>query len=424
MLQPEANIQITTLPNGLTVITDAMPTVATATLGYWLGVGARHEPADASGVAHLVEHMLFKGTPTRDVYQIASALEDVGAILNAHTGKEETAYYCKLLAEDVARGIDIYSDMLLRATLPESEFARERSVIVQEINQIYDEPEQFLYDELQKQLYAGQLYGRPIIGDAAEIAVMERAKLTRYIQQHYHTGNTIFVAAGNVQHQEICDLVQQHTRDMPKGAKATHEKPRFTPTTLELTREVEQVHLMLTMPCATYGEPDYYSTAVFTQIMGGGMSSRLFTEVREKRGLVYQVSAYNVPYVDTGSFYAYACATPDKVSEVWRVIADEMARLPATLTEAELARAKSQLKAQLLMSLESTGRRADNIGGQWHTYGRLIPLNETLAKLEAVSTADVARVAETLRKGPHATGMCGPVGAIQNMPDVAARLAA
>lgn len=420
----ESNIQITTLPNGLTVITDAVPTVATATLGFWLGVGARNEPDDASGVAHLVEHMLFKGTPTRSVYQIATELEDVGALLNAHTGKEETAYYCKLLAEDAQRGIDIYSDMLLHSSLPEDEFVRERSVIVQEINQIYDEPEQFLYDEFQKHLYAGQLYGRPIIGDAAEIAVMDRAKLTRYIDTHYHTGNTIFVAAGNVQHQQICDWVGKYTANMKSGPKATFSAPTFTPAHISLTRDVEQIHLMLAMPCATYGEPDYYAVNVFAQIMGGGMSSRLFTEVREKRGLVYQVSTYTVQYNDTGTFYVYACATPDKAGEVWRVVADEMAKLASTLTDAELARAKMQMKAQLLMSLESTGRRADNIGGQWHTYGRIIPLSETLEKLDAVTKADIARVAEGLRKGAHATGMCGPVAQLKDMPDVGARLAA
>lgn len=420
----ETNIQITTLPSGLTVITDSMPTVATATLGFWLGVGARNEPDDASGVAHLVEHMLFKGTPTRDVYKIASELEDVGAILNAHTGKEETAYYCKLLAEDAERGIDIYSDMLLRASLPQPDFERERGVIVQEINQIYDEPEQFLYDEFQKHLYAGQLYGRPIIGSADEIAVMDRQKLVRYIDTHYHTGNTIFVAAGNVQHEQICGWVDKYTQGMKTGAKTTFSAPKFTPAQIQLTRDVEQIHMMLAMPCATYGEPDYYAVNVFAQIMGGGMSSRLFTEVREKRGLVYQVSTYTVQYNDTGTFYVYACATPDKAGEVWRVVADEMAKAASTITDVELLRAKAQLKAQLLMSLESTGRRADNIGGQWHTYGRIIPLAETLAKLEAVTKADVARVGETLRKNEFATGMCGPVGALKDMPDVAARLAA
>lgn len=420
----ETTINITTLPNGLTVITDSVPTVATATLGFWLGVGARNEPEDASGVAHLVEHMLFKGTPTRDVYKIATELESVGAILNAHTGKEETAYYCKLLAEDAERGIDIYSDMLLHSTLPPEEFVRERNVIVQELNQIYDEPEQFLYDEFQKEIYKGQLYGRPIIGDAAEIAVMERQKLIRYIDAHYHTGNAIFVAAGNVQHNQICDWVGKYTKGMKSGPKATFSPPTFTPAQVTLTRDVEQIHLMLAMPCATYGDDDYYAVNVFAQIMGGGMSSRLFTEVREKRGLVYQVSTYTVQYNDTGTFYVYACATPDKVGEVWRVVTDELAKLANTLTDEELARAKMQLKAQLLMSLESTGRRADNIGGQWHTYGRIIPLAETLDKLNAVTKADIVRVAEALRKGPHATGMCGPVAELKDMPDVGARLAA
>ena len=420
----QQNIEITKLANGLTVITDAMPTVATASLGFWLGVGARHEPADSNGVAHIVEHMLFKGTPTRTVFQIAAELEDVGAIMNAHTGKEETAYYCKLLAEDARRGINIYSDMLLRSTLPEDELVRERSVIVQELNQTYDDPEHYLYDMFNRELYAGQLYGRPTIGDAAEIAVMPRDRLVKYIDTNYHTGNTIFVAAGNVRHADIVDWVGEHTRDIKAGTPATYTKPEFKPAQVALERDVEQIHIMLTMPCASATDADYHTVNLFSQIMGGGMSSRLFTEVREKRGLVYQVSTFTVQYRDAGTFTVYACATPDKVGEVWRVVADEMARVAATLTDAEIARAKAQMKAQLLMGLESTGRRADAVGSQWHTYGRIIPLAETLAHINAITKADVVRIANQLRTGPVATGMCGPVAQFKDMPDVAARLAA
>jgi predicted Zn-dependent peptidase len=419
----QQNIEITTLPNDLAVITDAMPTVATASLGFWLGVGARHEPADSNGVAHIVEHMLFKGTPTRSVFQIATALEDVGALMNAHTGKEETAYYCKLLAADAQRGIDIYSDMLLRSTLPDDELVRERGVIVQELNQTYDDPEHYLYDMFNRELYADQLYGRPTIGDANEIAVMPRDRLEKYIGANYHTGNTIFVAAGNVQHKQIVDWVHEYARDIKAGTPAPFTAPRFTPAQVTFERDIEQIHLMLTMPCASATDADYQTVNLFSQIMGGGMSSRLFTEVREKRGLVYQVNTFTVQYRDAGTFSVYACATPDKVGEVWRVVAGEMARVAATLTDEEINRAKAQMKSQLLMGLESTGRRADAIGGQWHTYGRIIPLSETLAQIEAITKADVIRIAETLRKGPVGTGMCGPMTELKDMPDVAARLA-
>lgn len=420
----EQNIEITKLPNGLTVITDTVPTVATASLGFWLGVGARHEPADANGVAHIVEHMLFKGTPTRTTQQLATELEGVGAIMNAHTGKEETAYYCKLLAEDVEKGIDIYSDMFVRATLPDDELVRERSVIVQELNQVYDDPEHYLYDMFNRELYKDQLYGRPTIGNADEIAVMAREKLTRYIGSNYHTGNTVFVCAGNVNHKQVAEWVEKYTQGIKAGAPATFEKPTFTPAQVTLAREVEQVHLMLTMPCADQRSPDYHATNVLSQLLGGGMSSRLFTEVREKRGLVYHTSSFTVQYGDTGTFNLYASATPDKASEVWRVFADEMAKLGATLTDDEIARAKMQLKAQLLMGLESTSRRTDNIGGQWHTFGRIIPVEETLAKMNAVTKQDLVRIAEQLRKGPVGTGMCGPVAQVKDMPDVVARMAA
>jgi predicted Zn-dependent peptidase len=253
---------------------------------------------------------------------------------------------------------------------------------------------------------------------------MAREKLRRYIDTNYHTGNAVFIAAGNVQHKQICDWVLKYTKDIKHGPKAEYVKPTFKAANVALPREVEQIHMMLAAPCATHHEPDYYATQVFSQLMGGGFSSRLFTEVREKRGLVYHVSSFNIQYSDIGIFNVYASATPDKAGEVLRVAADELARVAGTVTDEELARAKMQIKARLLMQMESTSARTDRIGDQWHTYGRIIPMSETVAAIEAVTAADIDRVAKGICKGQIAVGTCGPVAQIKDMPDVAARIAA
>ncbi|MBS1090396.1 insulinase family protein [Gluconobacter sp. Dm-74] len=417
-------IEVTRLDNGLTIITERMDRVETVSFGAYVSIGTRDETAANNGVSHFLEHMAFKGTERRSAAQIAEDIENVGGYINAYTARETTAYYVKLLKNDLALGVDIIGDILTHSTFLDAEIERERGVILQEIGQANDTPDDIIFDQFQERAFPEQPMGRPTLGSEDLVSSMTRDTLMSYMREHYTTHNITIAAAGNLQHQDVVDLVKEHFRDLP-----SHQTPRpraaaYEGGELRTTRELDQAHLVMGFPSVSYLHPDHYAVMILSTLLGGGMSSRLFQEIRERRGLVYSVYSFASPFSDSGLFGLYAGTGEDQAAELVPVMIDELKRLQDGLSEAELSRARAQLKSSLLMSLESTGSRCEQLARQIQVHNRPVPTSETVAKIDAVTEADILRVARTIFSGTPTFTAIGPVGTMPSLEDITARLAA
>ncbi|MEN3166544.1 pitrilysin family protein [Gluconobacter sp. OJB] len=417
-------IEVTRLDNGLTIITERMDRVETVSFGAYVSIGTRDETAANNGVSHFLEHMAFKGTERRSAAQIAEDIENVGGYINAYTARETTAYYVKLLKDDLALGVDIIGDILTHSTFLDAEIERERGVILQEIGQANDTPDDIIFDQFQERAFPEQPMGRPTLGSEELVSTMTRETLMSYMREHYTTHNITIAAAGNLHHQQVVDLVQEHFRDLP-----SHQTPRpraaaYEGGELRTTRELDQAHLVMGFPSVSYMHPDHYAVMILSTLLGGGMSSRLFQEIRERRGLVYSVYSFASPFSDSGLFGLYAGTGEDQAAELVPVMIDELKRLQDGLSEAEVSRARAQLKSSLLMSLESTGSRCEQLARQIQVHNRPIPTSETVAKIDAVTEADILRVAQTIFSGTPTFTVIGPVSTMPSLEDITARLAA
>ena len=417
-------IEVTRLDNGLTIITERMDRVETVSFGAYVSIGTRDETAANNGVSHFLEHMAFKGTERRSAAQIAEDIENVGGYINAYTARETTAYYVKLLKNDLALGVDIIGDILTHSTFLDAEIERERGVILQEIGQANDTPDDIIFDQFQERAFPEQPMGRPTLGSEDLVSSMTRDTLMSYMREHYTTHNITIAAAGNLHHQDVVDLVKEHFRDLP-----SHQTPRpraaaYEGGELRTTRELDQAHLVMGFPSVSYLHPDHYAVMILSTLLGGGMSSRLFQEIRERRGLVYSVYSFASPFSDSGLFGLYAGTGEDQAAELVPVMIDELKRLQDGLSEAELSRARAQLKSSLLMSLESTGSRCEQLARQIQVHNRPVPTSETVAKIDAVTEADILRVARTIFSGTPTFTAIGPVGTMPSLEDITARLAA
>jgi predicted Zn-dependent peptidase len=417
-------IQVTQLPNGLTVVTERMERVETVSFGAYVGTGSRSETAAENGVSHFLEHMAFKGTNTRSAAAIAEEVEAVGGQINAYTAREQTAYYIKVLKEDAPLAVDIIGDILTHSTFETQELERERGVILQEIGQANDTPDDIIFDHFQEVAYPDQPLGRPILGSEDGIRQMPRATLTGYMNQHYGVGNVVIAAAGNLRHEVILDLVGRHFADLPSSVSPARVSASYEGGEFRQVRDLDQVHVVLGFPSVGYKHEDYYPTMLLSSVLGGGMSSRLFQEVREKRGLVYSIYAFNAPYADGGLFGIYAGTGEQEVEELVPVTLEELRKVQSEVTEAELARARSQVKAGLLMSLESTGSRCEQLARQIQVYGRIVPVQETISRINAVTPADIQRAAARQFRGAPTLAAIGPVGRLPGLDHVASALAA
>ncbi len=417
-------IRLTRLPSGLTVVTERMERVETVSLGAYVGSGSRHELAEENGVSHFLEHMAFKGTERRTAAEIAEEIEAVGGHLNAYTAREQTAYYVKVLKEDTALAADIIGDILTHSTFDPEELERERGVILQEIGQANDTPDDIIFDHFQEVAFPDQPIGRPVLGSEDGIRAMPRATLTDYMRRHYPASNVVVAAAGALDHDHILDLVNQHFADLPGDPSPKAEGAHYGGGEFREPRELDQVHIVLGFPCAGYGDPDYYPTLLLSTLLGGGMSSRLFQEVREKRGLVYSIYSFSSPFMDGGLFGIYAGTGESEAAELMPVTLAELHKVQHAVTEVELARARAQVKASLLMSLESTGSRCEQLARQWQVFGRVIPTAETVAKINAVTTADICRAAGRVFRAAPTLATLGPVDRVPGLAEVAERLAA
>jgi predicted Zn-dependent peptidase len=414
----------TVLENGLTVLTERMERVETVSFGAYIGAGTRHETAAENGVAHFLEHMAFKGTEKRSAIDIAEAVENVGGHINAYTSREQTAYYVKMLKEDLALGVDIIGDILCHSSFEPEELERERGVILQEIGQANDTPDDVVFDHFQSAAYPSQPMGRPVLGTEQIIRGMKREALPGFMRAHYTPENMVVAACGNLTHGQVVDLVAEHFADLKAAERAEPMPADYTGGEYREARELDQAHIVLGFDAPGYGEPDYYPSMLLSTLLGGGMSSRLFQEIREKRGLVYSIYSFTSPAKDGGLFGIYAGTGESEAAELMPVTLEELAHVQEEVTAAELNRARAQLKAGLLMSLESTGSRCEQLARQWQIFGRIIPAAETVAKIEAVTQADVRAVAKKIFRNRPTLATIGPIGQVPKLSAIIDRLAA
>ena len=417
-------IRLTRLPSGLTVVSEKMPRVETVSIGAYVDAGARHETAMENGVSHFLEHMAFKGTEKRDAAAIAREIENVGGHINAYTSRENTAFYCKVLKEDAALAADIIGDILSHSAFAPEEVERERGVILQEIGQANDTPDDIVFDHFQATAYAAQAMGRPVLGTEDTITHMKRDALTGYMKRHYGGERMVVAAAGAIEHEDLLGMVGRYFADLPTAVPANAETARYTGGEFREERDLDQVHLVLGFPSVSATDPMHIPTQILSTLLGGGMSSRLFQEIREKRGLVYSIYSFTQMFRDSGLFALYAGTGEEQAAELVPVALEELRRVQHDVTVEELDRAKAQLRASVLMSLESTGSRCEQLARQIQVHGRVIPPEETKAKIAAVTVEQVQQVAAQIFRSRPTLAALGPAGRVPGLPSIAEKLAA
>jgi predicted Zn-dependent peptidase len=414
------SVEVTRLPTGLVVVSDAMPHLETASLGVWVGAGSRDERPDEHGISHLLEHMAFKGTARRTARQIAEEIEAVGGDLNAGTSIETTAYYARVLRADVPLALDVLSDILASPSFDPEELRREQNVIVQEIGAAEDTPDDLVWDRLQETAYTGQPMGRSILGTPTTVRSFDRERLLHYLTRNYRAPDMVIAAAGAVDHTALVAEVERRFASFSGPAGPAPEPAGFVGGARVESRDLEQVHIALAMHGLPQRDPNLYSLQVFTNVLGGGMSSRLFQEVREQRGLCYSIYAFHAPYADTGMFGLYAGTDASDVAELMRVVVGEIHGAAEAINEAEVARAKAQMKAGLLMALESSSSRAEQLARQMFAWGRPIPLAELVARIEAVTVESTRAAGRALiSRGRPAIAALGPGHGLESAVTIA-----
>jgi len=372
----------------------------------------------------VLEHMAFKGTTRRSALQIAREIEDVGGHVNAYTSREQTAYYAKVLAEDVGLAVDILADILQHSSFDPAELERERQVILQEIGQAEDTPDDIVFDYFQECAYPDQAMGRPVLGRAEIIRELDRDTVANYLARHYGAEGMVLVAAGKVDHDQLVALAERAFAELPRRGAAAAEVPHYRGGDLRRKRELEQVHVVLGFPGLAYGDPDYHALSVLSVAFGGGMSSRLFQEIRERRGLVYSIYSFVHAYSDTGLFGVYAGTGEREVEELVPVLCEEMRRLLHGFDRDELQRARAQMKSGLLMGLESTSTRAEQQAHHMLLFNRPFDAQDTVRKIEAVDEAAILRAAQRISAGPLTLTALGPIGGLEDYRRLQSRLAA
>src|SRR5215212_5921624 len=409
-------VERTELPGGLRVLTETMPGVLSATLGIWVGVGSRDEDDRLAGSSHFLEHLLFKGTTARSALEIATAMDAVGGEMNAFTAKEHTCYYANVLASDLPLAITLLTDLVTDACNTADDLESERTVVLEEIAMRDDEPSDAVHDLFAETLYGGTALGRSVLGSVESIENLSRDDVDGWYRGRYRLPSIVVTAAGRVEHQQVLDLVTAAFGDRLGGdarpaplrlGDVDPDKPA-RPTGL-ISRRTEQTHLLLGMPGMGRLDDRRYAAAVLDAAVGGGMSSRLFQEIREKRGLVYSVGSALTHYAGTGTFSVYAGCSKKRVPEVLRLVREELARVAADgLLPEEVARARGQLRGNLVLGLEDTGSRMSRLGKSELSYGEYLPVLEVLSRLDAVDESQVRSVAAELFTRDTCLAVVGP----------------
>jgi predicted Zn-dependent peptidase len=417
------SVEVTTLKSGINVVTDTMPHLETASLGVWVASGSRDERRDEHGISHFLEHMAFKGTRRRTARQIAEEIEAVGGDLNAATGAESTIYHARMLKADVPLALDVLADILSEPTFERDEVIREQSVIVQEIGAVADTPDDLVFEHLNAIAFPDQSLGRSILGTAATVRSFDGRILRDYLARNYRAPDMVVAAAGAVDHAAVVADVERRFASFAGPASLLPEPAQFGGGSHVEKRDLEQVHIAMALPGIAVTDPTLYSLEAFTSILGGGMSSRLFQEARERRGLCYSISSFHMPYSDIGIFALYAGTDAADTAELMRVIVGEIAGAADTISEPEVARARAQMKASLLMALESSGARINQLARQMITYGRPLAVEEVVAKVDAV-TVETTRAAgrALIARGKMATAVLGLGSGLESAAAIAETL--
>ena len=396
---PTENIQKTTLPNGVRIVTENVPTVQSVSLGIWVATGARYEEEARRGISHFLEHMLFKGTERRpSAKQIADEMDMVGGNLNAFTSKEHTCYYARMLAEHLPLGVDILSDMYAHSRFDDDETARERKVVLEEIKRRDDDPDDLVHDLFAQTLYQTHPLGLPVIGTAEVVAALTPADLRDYMARHYGPHSVIVSAAGRLEHDRVVELVEKALGNLGWNSDTLpDETPETSAGLLHYSRPTEQVNFCIGTRGVGQNDNDKYPLGLLDNILGGSMGSRLFQEIREKRGLAYSVGSYMATHREGGYFAAYGGTSPDTYEECLDLVRDEFAKVRKNgVTEQELTRAKNQFRSGIVIGQESMSRRMMRMGESEVDYNRVVPLSEVVQKIDAVSLDDIARIAEMI----------------------------
>ena len=414
--------RLTTLPNGLRIVTEHMPGLKSASAGVWVMAGGRHERPEQNGIAHFLEHMAFKGTKRRTALQIAEEIEDVGGYINAYTSREMTAYYARVLEADVGLALDVIGDIVLNPDFDTKEIEVERHVILQEIGQALDTPDDIVFDWLQEVSYPDQAFGRTILGPAERVSSFSRKDLQGFVKENYGPAQMILAAAGAVDHDSIVAQAEAIFGGLKARPQKQFEPAVFKGTERREVKDLEQVHFAMAFDAPGYRHPDVYTAQVYAMTMGGGMSSRLFQKIREERGLCYSIFAQSGAYEDAGQITLYAGTSAEEIGDLAQLTVDELKRAADDMSEAEVARARAQIKAGMLMGLESPSSRAERIARLLAIYGRVPDVDEAVARIDAVSMADVRRYAGQLTESGAALALYGPVERAPTLDAIKARL--
>jgi predicted Zn-dependent peptidase len=402
--------RITTLDSGLTIATDRVPGARSVAIGVWVAVGSRDEPAELSGVSHFLEHLLFKGTTTRSAVDISRAVDRVGGDINAFTAKEYTAYYCRLPRRHAATGIELVGDVLTSSLLADDDVESERQVILEELAMDDDSPDDVALRTLTRRLFGDHGLGRETAGERGTVKAITAADVRAFFERYYRTGNTVVSVAGEIDHDEVVDHVAAALAGMPAGQdRPARPEPGRPERGVDIDDDSEQVHLAIGGRAIARDDPDREALDVVNHVFGGGLSSRLFDEIRERRGLAYSVFSATSTYTGTGAWSVYAGAMPEHAGEVRRLVGQELDRLLADgITDDELAVATGYLTGAYELGLEDTGARMSRLGAMLVTLGAVIPVDEQLARWERVSHADVRRVLDRVYAAPPVTVQVGP----------------
>ncbi|MDB4251313.1 insulinase family protein [Amylibacter sp.] len=409
------NVRVTTLDNGFRIVTERMPGLKSASLGVWVSAGCRNERLQQNGIAHFLEHMAFKGTKKRNALQIAEAIEDVGGYINAYTSREMTAYYVRVLEDDVPLALDVISDIVLNSVFDPKELEIERGVILQEIGQSLDTPDDIIFDWLQDTAYPDQAMGRAILGSTENVRSFSREDLQNFVTEHYGPEQMVLSAAGSVDHDALVEEARSLFGDLNRTPKFSNEPSKFIGGEVRVIKDLEQAHFALSFESASYLDDNIYTAQIYSTALGGGMSSRLFQEIREKRGLCYSIYASAGAFADSGMMTIYSGTSSNDISGLANITIDEIKRSASDMTDEEVARSRSQMKAGMLMGLEGASARCERLARTILIFSRVPDLDEIVSKIDAVNAEHVKEFAQNLCNSSVAYALYGPV---KNAPDV------
>ena len=417
------DVQISTLSNGMRVITAFNPNIETAAIGIWTLVGTRYEDQGINGISHFIEHMLFKGTKSRTAFDLAKEIEDVGGSLNAYTSYDRTCYYARVMKEHVNLGLDLLADMILNSTFDKSELERERGVVLQEIGRYEDLPESVAWDHFRSTAYPDQPLGRTILGEKEIIQNLTQAQLIKFVEEKYLPNKMILAAAGNINHDQIVKKAEQLFSTLPSRKDLKYTPAVYHGGEWKQSKELEQAHFYFGFNGVSFHDPDYYTAKVLASLLGGGISSRLFQEIREKRGLVYDIYASSLCEEDSGLFHIGGGTGGHQINELFDILILEIKKIcTERISLKEIERAKTQIKANLLMSLESVYSVAERLVFSLQIFNRYFSAEEFIENIESVQEKQLQNLSIRFLSSPLLLSIFGPIIEKKTYEEISHRL--